>query len=201
MKKRYGKLKVVQEKGRGSSGHILYKCICDCGETTIVTKSKLISGHTKSCGCLAQDKNARVMRSLPNGYRLWRKYHDIKTRCYNRNCFAYKNYGARGIKMCNKWLKDPLAFYEWAIKSGFDLSLTIDRINVNKGYSPANCRWATKAEQARNRRNSIMYRGKTLKEWSVIFNVDYKATHYRVSKGMSIEQALNEAPNKHEKTS
>ena len=78
----------------------------------------------------------------------------MKTRCYNPNFIYYCNYGGRGIIICDEWLNDFKAFYEWAINNGYKEGLTIDRINNDGIYEPSNCRWITRAEQNRNQRKT-----------------------------------------------
>lgn len=70
---------------------------------------------------------------------LYKKYYSMKARCYNPNSLAYKNYGGRGIKICDEWLEDVMNFYNWAINNGYKENLTLDRINVNGNYEPNNC--------------------------------------------------------------
>lgn len=86
--------------------------------------------------------------------RLAKIFQDMKQRCFNVNVKAYKRYGARGIAVCKEWLEDPNSFYEWAFEHGYEDTLTIDRINVDKGYSPDNCRWISLAENSKWQRNS-----------------------------------------------
>lgn len=78
--------------------------------------------------------------------RLRHIYHNIKYRCYNSNSCNYKNYGAKGIRMCQEWELNFKNFYEWAIKNGYKDNLSIDRIDVNGNYCPENCRWITTSE-------------------------------------------------------
>lgn len=92
------------------------------------------------------------------GTRIYRIYKSMKTRCLNPNSKQYKNYGGRGIKICDEWIGENgfMNFYQWAISNGYNDNLTIDRIDVNKGYFPSNCRWIVFEQQAKNRTNSIV---------------------------------------------
>ena len=108
--------------------------------------------------------NRKYIRKTMKGTRLYNIYYDMKDRCHNSKYSAYKRYGARGIKVCNEWLNDKTKFFEWALSNGYNDDLTIDRIDNNKGYSPSNCRWVDKFEQANNTSRSIRlhYNGKLL---------------------------------------
>ena len=93
----------------------------------------------------------------------------MKQRCYNPNHRKYKNYGARGIKICDEWLGNFATFYEWAINNGYEDNLSLDRIDVDKGYEPSNCRWADDNTQAHNKQLDKLYtyNGKTMsiRDW------------------------------------
>lgn len=150
---RYGRLVVIERDY--SKRTTAWKCLCDCGNTTIVTSKALrAKGYsTKSCGCLNREGNPVHRQSRT---RLYNIYYSMKKRCYKENDEHYKYWGARGIKMCDEWLGKEgfVHFYEWAMANGYADDLSIDRIDVDGNYEPSNCRWATPYEQVHNRRIS-----------------------------------------------
>ena len=175
--------------------HPIYKCICDCGDIVYVKGCHLRSGHTKSCGCLNVEKNKKLHTKHGKRYtRLYRIWLNMKDRCYNKNNLSYKNYGGRGIKICDEWLHDFVNFYNWSMTNGYKDELTIDRINVNGNYEHSNCRWATTKQQNNNRRNNayLTYNGKTqtMKQWSDDLNISYNTIKQRHRKGWSDNECL-----------
>ncbi len=160
--KRFGRWTVVSFDGVINK-HTFWKCECECGNIKSVDASVLTRGESLSCGCL-RSEITKMRTKKWFSERLKRIYEGIKNRCYNQNVKAYKNYGGRGIKICDEWLKDGMKFQEWALDSGYTENLTIERKNVNNGYEPDNCIWASMKEQQNNRRDNkkVIYKGKTV---------------------------------------
>lgn len=193
---RFGRLMVIKDLGRQGTKHYVY-CRCDCGKELQVPLYNLNSGKTLSCGCLARE--GVVKRSLTHGmahkhplYDVWRQ---MKERCNNPNNHAYKDYGGRGIKVCEEWLNDFNAYFKWAIANGWENGLTIDRINNNGDYSPHNCRFVSLVIQARNKRNNkeIIYNGKvwhSLAQFCDDNSLAYATVQQRLYRGWSIEEAI-----------
>lgn len=191
---RFGRLTVLYSVDTTRNA-TLWHCRCDCGVEKNVTAGKLRSGNTRSCGCLRRELLTESNRKHDMSHtRLYDIWQNMKRRCDDAKNPKYKNYGARGIKVCDEWY-DSKVFFEWALANGYRDDLTIDRIDVNQGYSPQNCRWADKATQSLNRTDNryLTYNGKTqtIKEWSDEFNIPYKVLYSRVSRyGWSVERAL-----------
>lgn len=122
-------------------------------------------------------------------------YKTMKARCYVPTCNKYERYGARGISMCDEWLADKTSFFTWAINNGYSPELSIDRIDNNGNYEPANCRWVTSRTQQNNKSSNVMVdlNGKhyTLAELCRELHINYKYfwKKYR-SEGLSLEEAL-----------
>lgn len=168
---KFGNLTVLRRLNYCQTGHTyLWECKCDCGKITIVRGGNLRTGHTISCGC-----KKGLIKHNKWDTRLYRIYTNMKQRCNNPKNVWYKNYGARGIKICDSWQNDFMSFYNWSINNGYSDKLSIDRIDVNGNYEPNNCRWVTKLVQQNNmRRNKLItYKNEThtISEWERKFNL------------------------------
>lgn len=179
--RRFGWLTMVSEAPReytkGGKSKRMWNCLCDCGKTVVVNDGSLKRGNTKSCGCYR--KYANKVRCNKHGLsksKLYSVWGSMKDRCYSKNCKQYKDYGGRGITICDEWRSDFFTFYKWAVNNGYKEGLTIERKDVNGNYCPENCCWITKEEQAKNKTNChfITYNGetRTLSEWSRELHID-----------------------------
>lgn len=189
-------------------GYKKITCRCDCGTIIDVVPFNWKSGRTKSCGCKTSELLSNAFSKLEHTKdldRLRRIYGGMKCRCYNKNIRNYKNYGGRGIRICDEWLNDREAFISWALSNGYDNSLSIDRIDVNGNYEPSNCRWATGAQQRANQRpqpkgarRHLLFTidgiTKPALEWCEEYGVSPQFVRYRIKhKGMSPKDALTAA--------
>ena len=150
---RHGRLVCIGKDPDKDYRYYLYKC--DCGNVKSIIQDNVKRGATISCGCYHD--NPPIPSHLKHGLSHTRIDHIYKTiiaRCYYPSNNRDSIYGGRGIVMCDEWKNDFIAFKNWAMKNGYSDNLSIDRIDVNGNYEPANCRWITMAEQQRNKRNN-----------------------------------------------
>lgn len=175
-----GRLNVCEYVGKSR-----YRCVCDCGNTVYITGGNLKT--TFSCGCLHKEMLIAMLKthgeSKTRLYQIWKA---MRKRCNNPNDFEFANYGGRGISVCAEW-SDYVTFKNWAIANGYSDEKSIDRINVNEGYSPHNCRWATSKEQACNKRSNVFItignETRTLSQWSELTGIPAATIRWRQKHG------------------
>lgn len=172
---------------------------CVCGKEKIIGIKNVSGGTTKSCGCKRSYLSSLVKHNYKHGERdtrLYNIFHKMQSRCYNPNYREHCYYSDRGIKVCDEWKDNYIAFRNWALNNGYADNLSIDRIDVNKGYSPDNCRWASSREQNRNKRNNvkITHDGKTmvLAAWCEELGLNYSTIEMRICRGWNPERAITE---------
>ncbi len=195
---KYGHWTVIGDAIREENGyHKKYLCKCDCekGTERYVDCQNLKSGKSVSCGCIAiKVTRKHFYKHGESKTRLFHIWSNMKSRCYNQSDKRYKNWGGRGIKVCEEWKNSFETFANWAKENGYNDVLTIDRIDVNGNYEPSNCRWATSKEQANNRRNNhkVTYRGQThnIAEWSEITGINRVVILSRLKKGYPLEDVF-----------
>lgn len=187
---RIGRLVVTCLSTYRTAKNIYWTCLCDCGAIKDIPVSNLLSGRVLSCGCLYREINGRRV----TGQQEYWIYHAMLNRCYNIKSTRYKDYGGRGIRVCDRWLE---AFANFLEDMGPRPSPkhSIDRFPDNNGdYTPINTRWASQLEQASNKRNSrlITHDGLTLPmaEWARRTGLSAACIHVRLKRGLSIDAAL-----------
>lgn len=154
--KKFGRLTVIRRAGH-TGKETTWDCICECGKSSTVIGRDLRNGNTKSCGCLQVEmaRNSNIKHggsARGNKTDLYARWEGMKKRCFQPKCKSYKDYGGRGISVCDEWKNDYGAFRDWALSNGFRPDLTIERVNNDGNYSPDNCKWIPKSEQSKNRR-------------------------------------------------
>lgn len=196
--KHFGKLLVLKYVGQDKAHNALWLCRCDCGNEKVISTKNLLHSNkhsgTKSCGCLVAENHVSLHnKSQTRIYRIWQR---MKARCYNQNDKHYEYYGGRGITICDEWKDDFQCFYDWSMSNGYTDRLTIDRIDSNGDYTPSNCRWATRKQQANNTRQNryLTYNGKTLtaKQWSEELGINYSTIQGRIRRGLNISEILSQ---------
>lgn len=198
---KFGRYTVTREAapsiGRRGDPLRRWECLCECGNSSVVQQGSLRNGRSKSCGCLHREKTAE--RFTKHGcsaggkwtpeYAAW--CHMI-SRCTDPARENYRDYGGRGITVCDEWMKFETFLQDMGVKPSEKHS--IDRIDNNGNYEPSNCRWATSHQQSRNHRRNIYleYEGArmVLKDWAAHTGINYGTLRVRVKNGWSVQDTL-----------
>lgn len=201
--KRFGEWTVIKriENYTTPSGNTFtqWLCQCNCGsEPRGVLANTLLSGKSTSCGCVQKNIAATFCKSHFSTHkesktRLYKIWAGIRKRCTNPHAYNYKDYGGRGITICDEW-DNFECFMKWSIENGYNDELSIDRIDVNGNYTPNNCRWVTRVVQANNRRGTIFYEingiSMSLADWIRKYNLNYKRTYKQIKAGKALEDII-----------
>lgn len=201
--KKFGSLTVLERIKL--NGRYFYCCKCECGKIINVRCDSLLDGNVRSCGCKQHEllKKANGKHNLSRT-RIQKIYAGMINRCYLPSCPSYKNYGAKGITVCDEWRGENglVNFCNWAIKNGYEEDIlpngrnrvTIDRINNNGNYEPQNCRWVDMKTQLNNYSKNVCveYNGETytLTQLSEKYNIEFSTLSRRYKKYKDIKKAI-----------
>jgi hypothetical protein len=193
----FSRLTVLCKSQKDEYGHITWECLCSCGNRIIARASELKQEHTKSCGCLNTEMAIEWgKRQFVHGgsgtaeYNVWKA---MLQRCLDPNCNAYENYGGRSIGVCEQWINSFETFLSDVGKRPSPQH-TIDRIDNDGNYEPSNVRWATRKDQARNRRSNRILEldgeKKTVAEWAEQYGLNSNTVYGRLAAGWSAGRAV-----------
>lgn len=187
----FGRLTVTDSSSVDRCGKVQWVCRCSCGNIVSVVGSKLKSGYTKSCGCLALEVRTKHGNSRKSEYRIRLT---MIQRCHNPKSRQYKDYGGRGITVCERWRESFDAFYaDMGQRPSKDHSL--ERVDNNSGYCKENCKWATRKEQSRNMRSNVLLfcdgQPITVTDWASEAKVKRNTVYSRKSRGWTDPEVLS----------
>jgi hypothetical protein len=193
----FGRLTVTAYAGKLRRGVSIFTCRCECGNATTVRGRGLVSGATRSCGCLARESTSvrnrrRLTKHGQSGSLAYRSWASMMARCYKPATVGYRRYGGRGIMVCARWHDFANFLADMGERPGREYS--IDRIDNDENYEPANCRWATAREQQRNKSNGriIDVEGQqlSLTEWSERSGISLGVLSERLRHGWDAAEAV-----------
>lgn len=194
--KTFGRLTVLKRDASGGGKRVRWICLCSCGNEKSIIGSSLLIGDTGSCGCLAVER--LVSRTTTHGlsksseYGVWRT---MVSRCHNPNSTRYNDYGGRGISVCARW-KDSFDNFITDMGRRPSRNHSIERVDNNGNYEPANCIWATKLEQGSNKRNNLtgMFLGEKITITALARNTGISINVLRkrvIRDGLTFEEAIS----------
>lgn len=192
--KRIGRLIITGRDMLIKSGRSYYKCLCICGNTKSIRMDHLVKAETNSCGCIQREAIIKTARrhGMSHTATFW-TWTRMKGRCSNKKNSSFRNYGGRGIKVCERWHKFENFYEDMGDKP---INKSIDRINNNGNYEPSNCRWADNYQQTNNRRFNVVleFNGEkmTVSNWARHIDINAKSLYNRIHLGWPTERILTE---------
>ena len=195
----FNKLTIIEDLGLFENGLRKVMAICECGKIKSYNLPNIRrpNSPTKSCGCIKKvNCKGRSLHGLA-GTPLYKKWYSMINRCYNPKCRNYKNYGARGVTVCEEWRLDFLKFYEWAIINGWRDGLQLDKDKNGTGmiYSPDFCSFITCKENQNNKRSNknLVYNGEklTAAQWAEKFKISRHVMYKKLRKNIPLEEIIS----------
>lgn len=190
--RRFGSLTAIEYRGKNKHGQIKWLFLCDCGGEKVTVVYHVLYGLSTSCGCRRKAMLSAYSRSHGMSHtRLYSIRGGMLSRCNNPNSSQFSDYGGRGITVCDEWSVNPSSFISWALSNGYEQGLSIDRIDNEQGYSPENCRWATRKQQARNTRKKLLFTddGQLWSEVAQSNGIKRQTFFARLARGWTIQKA------------
>lgn len=190
---RYGRLVALEAVGKDKNRHIMWECVCDCGNKKIIAGTSLMSGYTISCGCYQKEVIGKSgITHGKSNTKLYNVYRGMIGRCYGKDRKYEKRYKDK-IFICERWLSSFQNFYD-DMASSYQEGLSLDRIDNNGNYCPENCRWTTAEVQANNKSNNRLYTiGNdtfSITKWERISGTCKSTINTRLKRGWGIKEAV-----------
>ena len=195
---KFGRLIAMHRVENTEQNRAQWLCRCDCGSEKVAQAAYLNKGTTRSCGCLGIEQRKKAAQTQVTPYsrstmgRERKSWEAMLSRCYNPDNISFNSYGERGITVCDRWRNSFKVFVDDMGRRPTDT--TLERIDNNANYEPENCKWATRQEQANNRRTnrSITINGQTLTvaQWARKLGISCFVIHTRLYNGLSEHDAV-----------